>query len=99
MLAILGAIPEAVMSRKKIYLLHILFAAAKKAITLSWLKNDLPTYDTWQSVVKGIYTMEKNDLHAETAKYTIHRPMVTLAKNDGGGMELGMLGKHCISLI
>ncbi len=37
--AILGVIPEAEMSRKKINLLHILLAAAKKAITLSWLKK------------------------------------------------------------
>lgn len=59
LLVILGAIPEAMVSRKKIYLLHILLAAAKKAITLSWLKKDPPTYDTWQSVVKGICTMEK----------------------------------------
>ncbi len=41
LLAILGVIPEAGMSRKKIYLLHILFAAAKKAITLNWLKKTL----------------------------------------------------------
>lgn len=54
MLAIFGTISEAVMSRKKINLLHIRLAAAKKAITLSWLKKDPPTYDTWQSVVKGI---------------------------------------------
>lgn len=90
MLAIFGTISEAVMSRKKINLLHIRLAAAKKAITLSWLKKDPPTYDTWQSVVKGI---KKNNFHVETAKCTIHRPMITLARSDGAGMEISVLGK------
>lgn len=59
LLTILGAIHEAVTSWKKIYLLHILLAAAKKAITLNWLKKDSSTLDTFQSVVKRIYIMEK----------------------------------------
>ena len=59
LLAILGVIPETEMSKKKTYLLHILLTAARKAITLNWLKKDPPTFDTWQSLVKRIYMMEK----------------------------------------
>lgn len=72
LLAILGAIPDAGISRKKIYLLHILLAAAKKAITLNWLKKDSPTLDTFQSVVKRIYTMEKITfvLRLQNAQFT-----------------------------
>lgn len=58
-LAILGAVQTQTMSKKRIYLLHILLAAAKKSITLSWLKVDPPRYDTWLDIVRGIYTMEK----------------------------------------
>lgn len=56
---ILGAVQEEGMSKKIIYLLHILLIAAKKSITLSWLKVDPPTYKTWIDIVKKIYIMEK----------------------------------------
>ena len=84
MLNIFGAIPDAVMSRKKIYLLHILLAAAKKAITLSSLKKKRPSnLDTWQSVVKGIYTMEKITfmLRLQNAQFT--DKWFPLARSDG----------------
>ena len=59
LVAILGAIPEKQMSRKKIYLLHILLAAAKKSITLNWLKIEPPTRNIWKAVVENIFLMEK----------------------------------------
>lgn len=46
-----------------------------------------PTYVRWQSVLKGIYT--KNNLHAETAKCTIHRPTVTFVRSDAGARHAG----------
>ena len=52
LLAILGAFPEVVRSRKKIYfkdILHILYVLQQKekTITLSWPKKKPVTHDTW----------------------------------------------------
>lgn len=50
-IAILGVIPETVESRNHVYLLQILLASAKKAITSNWLKKDPPVYGEWLSKV------------------------------------------------
>uniref|UniRef100_A0A3P8XXY2 Reverse transcriptase zinc-binding domain-containing protein n=1 Tax=Esox lucius TaxID=8010 RepID=A0A3P8XXY2_ESOLU len=42
LVAILGVKPVGVHSRKNMYLLQILLIAAKKAITIKWLKNESP---------------------------------------------------------
>lgn len=59
MIAILGVKPVEIHSRKNIYLLQILLAAAKKAITIKWLKKETPNYSESLTILKNIYTMEK----------------------------------------
>lgn len=54
----LGDLPEELTSNDK-YLLKILTAAAKKAITRKWLCTDPPVLDDWLSVVEEIHKMEK----------------------------------------
>lgn len=70
--------PPQKQSRKKMHSLHMLLAAAKKAIT------EPPTCGTWQSVVKGTYIAKKKKFYAVTVKCAVHRAVVTLARGDGG---------------
>jgi len=41
------------------YLMGVLLAASKKAITRKWLKQERPTLDDWIDVTIEIYMMEK----------------------------------------
>jgi len=41
------------------YLMGVLLAASKKAITHKWLKQERPTLDDWIDVTIEIYMMEK----------------------------------------
>ena len=50
--------PEEI-TRNDGYLLQILTAAAKKAITHKWLQTDLPTVDNWINIIKEIHEMER----------------------------------------
>ena len=68
LLAILGSLPDTDMNRKKTDLLHILLTAARKAITLNWLKKDPPTLDIWQSVENLHHG--KDNFYVETPKRT-----------------------------
>ena len=58
-LAILGIVPAGFEGRKKIYLLQILLAAAKKMITINWLDPHPPSHAQWLSKVKEIRDMER----------------------------------------
>lgn len=58
LIAILGIKPVVIHSRKKMYLLQILLIAAKKAITIKWLKKK-PNQAEWLTILRNIYTMEK----------------------------------------
>ena len=40
------------------YLLKILMAASKKAITRGWLLREPPTLKLWKNIIKDIYSME-----------------------------------------
>lgn len=69
----LGKIPETVLHRDK-YLLKILLASSRKAITRRWLRVDPPTLDQWRGIVKEIYCMERFTfvLRLELEKCTEH---------------------------
>ena len=54
----LGDFPEELPRTDK-YLLKILTAAAKKAITRKWLQADPPTIDNWLEIIKEIHEMER----------------------------------------
>ena len=41
------------------YLLQILLVAAKKTITIKWLKKEPPNQAEWLTTIRNIYTMEK----------------------------------------
>ena len=41
------------------YLLQILLVAAKKKITIKWLKKESPNQAEWLTILRNIYTMEK----------------------------------------
>ena len=45
--------------REDIYLVKVLLAASKKAITRLWYKADPPTREQWLSIVEEIFVMEK----------------------------------------
>lgn len=53
----LGNLPTGLRKTDR-YLLQILLAASKKAITRKWLSQDSPTIDEWIEIVKEIYVME-----------------------------------------
>ena len=55
LIAILGMKPDITFNRKRMYILQIILIAAKKAITLRWLKQDPPT--KWLAILRNIYTM------------------------------------------
>lgn len=57
--AVLGITPPTIHSRASIYLLNILFAAALKGITVSWMKTDPPSFNFWIQKVKELHQMEK----------------------------------------
>lgn len=54
----LGNIPDSIKNMNK-YLLRILLAAAKKAITRLWLQQPPPTRTQWEQIVTEIYKMER----------------------------------------
>lgn len=41
------------------YLLKILTAASKKAITRFWLLREPPTLNQWKNIINDIYSMER----------------------------------------
>ena len=41
------------------YLLQILLVAAKKKITIKWLKKESPNQAEWLTILRNIYTMGK----------------------------------------
>ena len=45
--------------REDLYLVKVLLAASKKAITRRWYKAEPPTYEQWLSIVEDIFVMEK----------------------------------------
>ena len=53
-----GDIPEDWLTSDK-YLIKILLAASKKAITRHWYQQEPPTKANWMDVIKEIYSMEK----------------------------------------
>ena len=57
--AILWIKPVVIHSRKNMYLLQILMVAAKKTITIKWLKKESPNQAEWLTILRNIYTMEK----------------------------------------
>uniref|UniRef100_A0A672YVJ1 Uncharacterized protein n=1 Tax=Sphaeramia orbicularis TaxID=375764 RepID=A0A672YVJ1_9TELE len=57
--AVLGVIPESLDGKADKYLLNILFTAALKSITISWMKAEPPSYNTWIQKVWDIYQMEQ----------------------------------------
>merc|ERR1712082_145103 len=57
--AILGVIPAGFEGRKKVYLLQIMLAAAKKLITINWLGKHPPTHEQWLNKIKEIRDMEE----------------------------------------
>jgi len=54
----LGKISGNVLDKDK-YLLKILLASCRKAITRKWLQVDPPTKDQWLGIVNEIYSMER----------------------------------------
>lgn len=54
----LGEIPDNLHNREK-YLLKVLLAASKKAITRKWQQKDPPTMTQWIDIVKEIHHMER----------------------------------------
>lgn len=54
----LGEIPDNLHNREK-YLLKVLLAASKKAITRKWLQKDPPTVTQWIDIVEEIHHMER----------------------------------------
>ena len=54
----LGIIPETVLQKDK-YLLKILLACNRKAITRKWLQPDPPTLDQWRGIIQETYCMER----------------------------------------
>ncbi len=67
----LGMTPAGKEGRSQKYLIHILFTAAIKCITLSWLKPNPPTYSLWLQKVRDIHEMEKitYELKLEKSKF------------------------------
>lgn len=53
-----GILTGNVVLRDDRYLLKILLAACKKAITKRWYKPDPPTQNEWLKIVRGIHDME-----------------------------------------
>jgi len=41
------------------YLVKIMLAAAEKAVTKNWLKEDIPDYKQWRTIMENIENMEK----------------------------------------
>ncbi len=54
----LGKTPETVQHKNK-YLLKILLASSRKAITRKWLQPDAPTLAQWHGIIQEIYCMER----------------------------------------
>ena len=54
----LSDLPDGMAKNDK-YLLRIMSAAAKKAITRKWLQSDPPTTSNWLEVIKEIHQMER----------------------------------------
>ena len=54
----LGYIEKSVHSRDQ-YLVKIMLAAGKKAITKNWLKEDIPDYNQWRTIMDNIENMER----------------------------------------
>ena len=54
----LGNIPKDLHNRDR-YLLKILMAASKKAITRCWLLREPPTLNLWKNIIKEIHSMER----------------------------------------
>lgn len=54
----LGKISETLLHKDK-YLLKILLASSRKAITRKWLQVDPPTLAQWRGIVKEIYCVER----------------------------------------
>lgn len=54
----LGKIPDTVLDEDK-YLLKILLASSKKAITRKWLQVDPPTGGQWLGIIREIHCMER----------------------------------------
>lgn len=57
--AVLGITPPGMHGRTTAYLLNILFTAALKCITISWMKTESPSFSAWIQKVKELYQMEK----------------------------------------
>ena len=57
---LLGATPEGLEGRAKIYLLHVLLTAAIKCITINWLKPNPPSYGMWLGKVWDIHHRENH---------------------------------------
>ena len=51
--------PDITFNRKRMYILQIILIAAKKAITLRWLKQDPPTNAEWVAILRNIFTQWK----------------------------------------
>ena len=54
----LGKMPEIVFHKDK-YLIKILLASSKKAITRKWLQTDPPTLEQWRGIVNQVYCNER----------------------------------------
>lgn len=55
---ILDLYSEEVCNRNHMYLLHALLMAARKMVTLNWMKPQLPTLEQWKQKLREIYGME-----------------------------------------
>lgn len=53
LIAILGVKAAMIYSRKKMYLLHILFIAVKRAITVRWHEKEPPNHAEWLLLFYG----------------------------------------------
>lgn len=54
----LGNIGDVVM-REDFYLIKVLLAASKKAVTRNWLNVNTPKQEQWLEIVQDIFVMEK----------------------------------------
>lgn len=54
-----GSLTEKKVQNKDKYLIKILLAASKKAITRKWCKEDPPTLKNWRDIVEEIHNMER----------------------------------------
>ena len=77
-----------------LYLVKVLLAASKKAITRRWHKAEPPTCEQWLSIVEEIFVMEKlthmlrlqkEQFPAKWEKWTFYRTQQDDTTNHGHG--------------